>query len=249
MNAAQAYAAAVDALQAARRARQDALRHCENYEAGEDADASGYPGSPGYAACFWDGERARADWCEACAARTDLGDWKALKREKARAQAEVLRAGRAGSEVDAVTRTSVALVKARDEVRRLTKERAAFLCEREGVDDPEGEERRVIDPCWRATYEKPDPDCGGGGWSLAVEPEDWCPSCQQRQVVFLQLRAARRRVVALTSGHLNATRAHMRRTGELPPTPPKPARPKVEAPKPLMLLQPLPPEDADDVPF
>lgn len=77
----------------------------------------------------------------------------------------------------------------------------------------------------------------------------------QAYAAAVDLKAARRRVVALTSGHLNATRAHMRRTGELPPTPPKPARPKVEAPEtarppqPLQPLQPLPLEQGDDVPF
>jgi len=242
MNAAQAYAAAVDALQAARRRNREIRRACECYEAPEEATHD-YPGSDGYPPCPWS-KRPREDWCEACAGLTDIPRIGPLKDAQRAALRAVLAAGRASSEVDTVTRTSVAPVKARDEVRRLRAERAAFLCEREGVDDPEREDRRVIDPCWRATYEKPDPDCGGGGWSLAVEPEDWCPSCQQRQVVFLQLRAARRRVVALTSGHLNATRAHMRRTGELPPTPPKPARPKVEAPEPSPRK-----EDPNDVPF
>lgn len=274
MNAAQAYAAAVDALQAARRARRDALRHCENYEAGEDADPSDrYPGSPGYAACFWDGERARADWCEACAARTDLGDWKALKREKARAQAEVLRAGRAGADVDIVARTSVALVKARDEVRRLRAERAACICDFEErppakpwgnylpplrVRGPEWDDivtagKKRIDaktaPCW-AVIESDDAPMTEFGkitqYEQIGDSAGFCPSCEQRNVLHAAYRAARRRVVALTSGHLNATRAHMRRTGELPPTPPKPARPKVEAPKPP---QPLPLEEGDDAPF
>jgi len=274
MTAAQAYAAAVDALQAARRARKDALRHCENYDPGDEADyRTNYPGSPSYPACFWDEDRARADWCEACAARTDLGDWKALKRAKARAQAEVLRAGRqpGAPEGDSITRTSIALVEARDEVKRLTAERAACTCEFEPrevliggwlqdvdplrVRAPFDEEDRITihkrrlpaktAPCWQyVTVRDEDGETGAiGDWSA----DGWCEPCERRQLLHEQLRAARRRVVALTSGHLAATKAHMRRIGRLPPlvkpTPPA----KIEPTKP----PPAPREEDpdDDLPF
>lgn len=276
MTAPQAYAAAVDALQAARRARQDALRHCENYEAGEDADHTGYPGSPGYAACFWDGERARTDWCEACAARTDLGDLKELKRAKARAQAEVLRAGRelGAPEGDSITRTSIALVEAREEVKRLTKERAACTCDFEWRDSQSNQPqpplrergpgwkdlltvkgRECADaPCW-ACYDTGDGAITDYGRVPEIAPigdaDGFCPSCERRQALHEQLRAARRRVVALTSGHLAATKAHMRRIGRLPPQEKRPP-PKLWEPTPTpppVKVEPLPLRGDEDVPF
>lgn len=277
MTPAQAYAAAVDALQAARRRNREIRKACECYEAPEEATRD-YPGSDGYPPCPWS-KRPREDWCDACAALTDIPRIGPLKDAQRAALRAVLAAGRAGSEVDTVTRTSVALVKARDEVKRLRAERAACICDFEErppakpwgdylpplrVRGPEWDDivtagKKRIDaktaPCW-AVIESDDAPMTEFGkitqYEQIGDSAGFCPSCERRNVLHTAYRAARRRVVALTSGHLNATRAHMRRTGDLPPTPPKPARPKVEAPetaRPPQPPQPLPQEEGDDAPF
>lgn len=273
MNPAQAYAAAVDALQAARRRNREIRKACECYEAPEESSGD-YPGSDGYPPCPWS-KRPREDWCDACAP-LDIPKLGPLKDAQRAALRAVLAAGRAGSEVDTVTRTSVALVKARDDVKRLTKERAACVCDFEPrevmvgrflqdvdplrVREPFDEEGRITvhkrrlsaktAPCWQHVVVcDEDGETGAiGDWC----PDGWCESCERRQVLHLELRAARRRVVALTSGHLAATRAHMRRTGELPPAAPRQPKPE---PRPLPTFearpypQPEPKEWPEDVPF
>ena len=175
---------------------------------------------------------------------------------------------------DSITRTSIALVEARDEVKRLRAERAACICDFEERPNPKpwgdylpplharGPEwdraetagkKRVpakTAPCW-AVIESDDAPVTEFGkinqHEQIGDSDGFCPSCERRNVLHAAYRAARRRVVALTSGHLAATRAYMRRIGRLPPLA-KPTPPaKVEPTKPPPALREEDPDD--DLPF
>lgn len=147
MNAAQAYAAAVDALQAARRRNREIRRACECYEAPEEATHD-YPGSDGYPPCPWS-KRPREDWCDACAALTDIPRIGPLKDAQRAALRAVLAEGRSLAKVPRASSSlealAVRLAACDRERAAVTKERNAIECDQAARDQGEGLE--PVGPC------------------------------------------------------------------------------------------------------
>ena len=161
---------------------------------------------------------------------------------------------------DSVVRTSIALVVARTEVKRIRALMAACKCIYEfGPKDEHGMYASPIrrshcyatvktrgvweQPCWKVA---PAEDGDGYGPPAIgdVADEGWCDACAARQKLRDQLIPAVRHAGAVERGHLAATKAHMRRIGLLAPTP---KRAKAKPPKPPSLAPWQ--EDPNDVPF